>query len=131
LCAEKPYVPKKIISTLTLSILKSVYTLISLILFNKLYSVATLGQLKPLLLEYYVRIVALMPNLQRVSFYSIIEFFYYSFTTKLILFLILIKGFYLSFKALLLYRKSLLALWLGYYGGGRRLNTCTRCPLRT
>jgi hypothetical protein len=39
-------VPKKIIGTLTLSILKSVHTLISPIIFNKLCSVATPGHLK-------------------------------------------------------------------------------------
>ena len=43
---------------------------------------------------------------------SIIEFLYYSFTTELILSLILVKESYPSSRALPLYRKSLLALWL-------------------
>jgi hypothetical protein len=102
--------PKKIIGTLTLSILKSVHTLISYIFFYNLYSIATPGYPIPLLLENYIRIVAFTLNLQRVSFYNVIDFLYYSFTIKLILSLILIKRSYPSFKALLLYRKSLLAL---------------------
>jgi hypothetical protein len=68
--------------------------------------------LKPFLLENHGRIVALTPDLQRVSFYSVIYFLYHSFITKLILSLILIKGSYPSSKASLLYRKSSLALWL-------------------
>jgi hypothetical protein len=83
--------PKKIIGTLTLSILKSVYTLISPIFFYKLYSVATPGYPKPLLLENYVRIVALTPNLWIVFVYSIIEFLYRNSAIKLLLLLILIK----------------------------------------
>jgi len=67
------------IGTLILSILKFVHTLISPIIFCKLYSVATPGYPEPLLLENHVHIVALTPNLQRVSFYSIIDFLYYSF----------------------------------------------------
>jgi hypothetical protein len=46
--------PEKIIGTLTLSILNSVYTLISLIFFYKLSSVATPGHSKPLLLPNYL-----------------------------------------------------------------------------
>jgi hypothetical protein len=44
------------------------HTLIPLIMFYKLYSVATPGHPKPLLLENHVHIVALTPDLQRVSF---------------------------------------------------------------
>ena len=104
--------PEKIIGTLTLSILKSVHTLISPIFSYKFYSVATPRHPKPFPLENHGCIVALISDLQRVSFYSITDFLYHSFTTELILSLILIKGSYLSSKALLLYRKSLLALWL-------------------
>ena len=92
--------PKKMVDTLTLSILKSIHTLISLIIFYKLYSIATPRYPKPLLLENHVGIVALMPSLQRVSFYNITKFLYHSLTTELILSLILIKGSYPSFKAL-------------------------------
>ena len=53
--AEKTGVPKNIIGTFTLSILKSVHTLISLIIFYKLYSVTTPGHPEPLLLENHVR----------------------------------------------------------------------------
>ena len=66
--AEKTGVPKKIVGTLTLSILKSVHTSISPIFFYKLCSVATPRRPDPLLLENHVGIVALTPVLQRVSF---------------------------------------------------------------
>jgi hypothetical protein len=56
-------VPENIIGTLTLSILKYIYTLISPIIFYKLYSIATLEHLKPLLLENYIRIIAFTANL--------------------------------------------------------------------
>jgi hypothetical protein len=55
----------------------------------KLYSVATSGHLKPLLLEYHVVIIALTPDLQRVFFHSVTEFLHHSSTTELILPLIL------------------------------------------
>ena len=61
--AEKTGVPKKMIGTLTSSILKSVHISISLIIFYKLYSVATSRYPKPLLLENHVRIIALTPDL--------------------------------------------------------------------
>ena len=61
-------------------------------IFYKLYSMATSGYLKALLLENHVHIVAFTPDLQRVSFYSVTEFLYHSFTTELILSLILYKG---------------------------------------
>jgi hypothetical protein len=47
---------------------------------------------KPLPLENHLHIVALMPDLPRVSFYSVTEFLYHSSTTELILSLILYKG---------------------------------------
>ena len=59
----KPYVPEKIIGTLTSNILKSIHTLISLIFSYKLYSVATLGHPETLPLENHVRIIALTPDL--------------------------------------------------------------------
>ena len=46
-------------------------------------------------------VVGLGLNSQRASFYSNTKFFYYSFTTKSLLPLIFIKGFFLSFKPLL------------------------------
>ena len=61
-------------------------------MFYKLYSVATPRHLKPLLLEYYIIIVALTPDLKRVFFYSLTEFLYHSSMTELILPLILNKG---------------------------------------
>jgi hypothetical protein len=86
--------------------LKSLHTLISPIIFYKLYSVATPGHPEPLLLESHVHIVALTPNLQRVSFYSVTEFLHHSSTTKLILSLVLYKGVLSKLQALPLYRKS-------------------------
>ena len=95
--------PRKIISTLTLSLLNFIHILKFLILLYKSYFIATIKHYKPVLLENYICIIALALNLRKVSFYSIIEFFYYYFTIKRLLFLILIKGSYLSFKAFLLY----------------------------
>ena len=54
------------------------HTLISPIFSYKLYSVATPGHPKPLPLENHVRIIALTPDLQRVSFYSVIGFLYHN-----------------------------------------------------
>jgi len=101
LCAEKSCVPKNMIGALTLSILKSVHTLISIVMFNKLCSVATPRHPKPLLLENRVRIVALTPDLQRVSFCSATKFLHHSSTTEFILSLIPLKGSYPSSKALI------------------------------
>jgi hypothetical protein len=67
---------------------------------------------EPLALKNYVRIIALTPNLQSVSFYSVINFLYHSSTTELIPSPILIKEPYPSSKALLRSRESSLALWL-------------------
>jgi hypothetical protein len=76
------------IGTLTLNISKSLHTLISPILFNKLCSSSTPRHPKPLLLENYVHVVNHTPNLQRVSFYSVIGFLYHSSTIELIISLI-------------------------------------------
>ena len=84
------------IGTLTLSISKSVHTLISLIFLHKSCSLATPKHSEPLLLEIYVHVIALMSDLQRVSFYNVTEFLYYSSTIKLLLSLILINRFYLT-----------------------------------
>jgi hypothetical protein len=54
--------------------------------------VATPGYPKPLPLENHVRIVALAPDLQRVSFYSVTNFLHHNSTTELIPSLILYKG---------------------------------------
>jgi len=79
------------IGTLTLNILKSVHTLIPPIIFYKLSSVATPRHPEPLPLENHVHIVAFTPNLQRVSFYRVVEFLHHSFTTKAYTILILYK----------------------------------------
>ncbi len=60
------------------------HTLISPIIVHKSYSVATPGHPMPLLLEYHVVIVALLADLQRFFFYSVIELPYYSSDTELI-----------------------------------------------
>jgi hypothetical protein len=105
-------VPEKIIDTLTSSFLKSVHTSIPSIFSYKSYSVATPGHLEPLPLKNHVRIIALTPGLQSVSFYSVIDFLHHSSTTGLIPSLILIKEPYPSFKASLRSRESSSALWL-------------------
>jgi hypothetical protein len=102
----KPYVPEKIISILILRILKSVHISISPIFSCKLYPVAISEHPEPFLLENHVRIIALTPDIQKVSFYSIINLFYYSSTTKRLLSLIVVKESYPSSKASPLYRKS-------------------------
>jgi hypothetical protein len=103
-------VPEKIIGTLTSSILKSVHTSISPVFYYKSYSMATPGHPEPLLLENHVRIIALTPDLQSVSFYSVIDFLHHSSTTELIPSPILIKEPYLSSKASLQCRESSSAL---------------------
>jgi hypothetical protein len=104
--------PEKIIGTLTSSILKSVHTSISPVFSCKSYSVATPGHPEPFSLKNHVRIIALMPDLQSVSFYSVIDFLHHSFTSELIPSPILIKEPYPSSKALLRSRESSSALWL-------------------
>jgi hypothetical protein len=58
-----------------------------------LYSIAILKYLRPLLLRNSIYIVTLTSNLQKVFFYSIIEFLYYNSTIELLLLLILIKDY--------------------------------------
>ena len=65
--------------------------------------IATPKHLEPLFLKNYIYVVALVPDLQRVSFHSVIEFLYYSSTIELLLLLIPINGFYLSSAGLLPY----------------------------
>lgn len=81
--------PEKLAGTLTLSIIKSIHTAISLIIFYKLYSVATREHPNYLQL---VCVIALAPDLQRVSIYKVTDFLYCSCTIKLILFLKPIRG---------------------------------------
>src|ERR1035438_7502170 len=107
------------IGTLTSTILKSVHTSISPISSYKLYSVATPGHPKPLLLENHVHIIALTPDLQIVSFYSVTDFLYHSSTTELLPSLILVKRSYLTSTASHPCRKPLSALWLLW-----RANSC-------
>jgi hypothetical protein len=116
-------VPGKIIGTLTSSILKFVYTLISLTFSYELYSVATPGHSKPFLLENHGRIIDLTPDIQRVSIYNIIDFLYYSSIIKRIVSLILMKGSYPRSKASLPCRRSSLALWLLWYINSYRIAT--------
>jgi hypothetical protein len=67
------------------------HTLIFLISSYKLDTIAIPKYLEPLLLKNYVCVVALTCDLQRVLFYNVIEFLYYSSTIKLLLLLNLIK----------------------------------------
>ena len=59
--------------------------------FCKLHSVATPEHLEPFSLGYHVRIVAVTPDLQRVSFHSITNLLHHSSTTKRIPSLIIVK----------------------------------------
>jgi hypothetical protein len=96
--------------TLTLSISKSVHASISPIFLHMSCSIATLELLEPLLLENCVCIIALMPDLQRVSFYSVTESLHHSSIIDLLLPLTLIKGSYLSFKASPTMREIIISL---------------------
>ena len=84
--------------TLTLSISNSEHASKSSIFLYKSCSVATSEHSELLPSENYVRIVALAPDLQKVSFYSIIEFLNRSSTIELLSLLILIKVSYPSFR---------------------------------
>ena len=57
-----------------------------------LYSMTTLEQLDCLRLEKTPSCRCLKPDFQRVAFYRGTEFFYYNYTTELILSLIVIKN---------------------------------------
>jgi hypothetical protein len=88
------------------------HTSTQLIILCKPYSVATVEPLEPLLLNNYVRVAALAPDLRAASFHDAREFFHYSSVINLLLLLILMKGSYLILKSLLLSGKSSSALWL-------------------
>jgi hypothetical protein len=98
-------VPENLTGTLISSINKSMHTAISLIIFCKLYSVATPGYLKCRRLKNSCSRRRLTPDLQRVSFYSVIEFLHHSSTTELIPFLILCKGILSALSDLLTMRE--------------------------
>lgn len=72
---------------------------------------ATPGHPKALLFKNYIYVVALAPDLYRVSSCSETEFLYYSSTTNLLFSLIYIKGSYLRSGTLLQHGKSSSALW--------------------
>ncbi len=59
------------------------HTLISPIFFYKSCSVAILKHSKPLPLEIYVRIVALEPDLRKLSVYRVTEFSHHNSTIEL------------------------------------------------
>jgi hypothetical protein len=71
---------------------------------------ATPKHYKLLLLGNHIRMIAFISYLQRLFFYSIIEFLYYNSTAELESSLILMKGSYPSSKAILIYRRSLSVL---------------------
>jgi len=97
---QKPYVPEKIIGTLTSSIIKSVHTLISLTFSFELDSIATHVHPRCFRLKKSRSRRRLTPYLQRVSFYSGTDLFYYSCTTELISSLKCIKRSLPSFSGL-------------------------------
>ena len=70
--------PRKIVSTLTLSNSNSVYTSIFIIFLYRLCAIATPRHLNLSYLENYIRIVVFGPNL-RTAFHSVLES--YSFFT--------------------------------------------------
>jgi hypothetical protein len=80
----KPTVPENITGTLTSSDYNSAHTSSFTTIMYKQYTVAIFKDPGRLLPINYVCIVALAPNLQRASFYSVIEFLPYSTTIKLL-----------------------------------------------
>jgi hypothetical protein len=75
--------------------------LIFTIVLYKSCAIATFKHLGPLLPINYICIVAFVPNSQRASFYSVIEFLPYSTTVKLLPLYNTYKWSYLSLRALL------------------------------
>ena len=63
--------------------------------------IATPKHLEPLSPKYYICVVPLAPDLQRVSLRSVIEFLHHSSTIELLSLLIPINRFYLSSAGLL------------------------------
>ena len=106
--------PEKLIGTLTSSILKSVHTIASPIIFYKLYYITTPDCPKCFRFKNYVYIIIFTLNLQRVSFCSVIDFLYHSLTNTLLLPLIPIEGFIRALRPLINMREIvniLMALW--------------------
>ena len=89
--------PENVRGTWTLSGSDSMYISTFTMFLYKPYTMAISVYSRFFYLENYARIIAIEPNLQRASFYSITNFLPYSTTAKLLLF-ILIKGFYPSLK---------------------------------
>jgi hypothetical protein len=86
--------PEKLTSTLTLNIKKFIYNIIPYIIVCKLYFIAILRHLQPLLIENYIHFVAIIADFKTVSFYSEIHFLYHHIIIKLSLLLIPFKGSY-------------------------------------
>ena len=99
--------PENLISTLTSSILKFVRTAI---IFYKLYFIVISRYFKYIRLKIHVRIVALTPDLQRVSFCNEIDPLYYSLTTTLLLPLIPIKEFIGALRPFINIREIVISL---------------------
>jgi hypothetical protein len=103
---------RKLIGTLTFNILNSMHISISSIVLYKSCSVATPKHSEPLLLENYVYIVVLTPDLRRVFFYNATELLYYSSTIKFLLALILMECLIRALRPYYYAGKSSSALWL-------------------
>jgi hypothetical protein len=120
--------------TLNLSISKSVHTSIYPIFLRYSCSLATSEHPEPLPLENCVGVVALTLDLQRVSFYSALEFLQHSSTIDLLLYLILIKVSYLSSYSLTTMREmviSLVAAMVRKFMNGRHANQYLESKLLT
>ena len=93
--------PEKLIGTLTSSILKSVHTIASPIIFYKFYCITTPDCPRCFRFKNYVHIVIFTLELQRVSFCSVIDFLYHSLINTLLLPLIPIEGFIRALRPLI------------------------------
>jgi hypothetical protein len=76
------------------------HILASPVFINKLCSVTTRDTLRHSHYQITFASLLLKPDLQEVSIHSAIKFLYYSYTIKLLLLVIFMKWFYLSFKTL-------------------------------
>jgi hypothetical protein len=106
----KPYMPEKMIGTLTLNISNSLHISVPPKHLYKSCFIATLEYSKSLPPENYLYIIALASNLWNVSVYSKKGLLHYSSTIEFLLPLILIKRSYPSFRTLLLWREIVMSL---------------------
>jgi hypothetical protein len=103
-------VAKKIVGTLTSNISKTLHISIYFVFLYKFYLIAIAEHFKLLLLKYFINVVGLGFNSRIIFFNSNTKFSYYSFTTKILLLLVLIKWFFLGFETSLFMPELIISL---------------------